>query len=420
MRPPPLPDRSTRGVEPLIAAAAIVLYLGLSLRKMAAYAADGRFWAEDGMMFSKIAAMDAAHGLVMLVHGHLTLPANLVVVASSLVDFRLAPFVSTWLSFALQSIPVAMVVAFRRELGLAWWGPAVFAALLVGLPQAAEVWANPVTLQFHFTLAAALLAVLATGTGLRRHGSRALLVLCGLSGIPAHFLAPVFLAQAAITRDRERWVQFGILAGTALLQLGLLTYSGFETGGDRSLRPPLWVVWLPTVSHQVLGPLFGIGLGDQLATFLRSVPTHNREILVYALVCSVPIMALALRLREDERLSRVLVACAAVLVVASMFTARGDPMHLVSSWSGGRYFFAPNALIALYLLNLAARRPGIGIFGLIAILLVAASLRIEHYLGGPPWKQEYEAAMRSQAPKVNIWPGGWTVDVPPPRRGSPH
>jgi hypothetical protein len=395
------------------AAGAVALYFALGVAKMRTYLLEGRFWGEEASIFyEQMVSLPFLERVFFVNYGHLMLPANVVVALSVEAPLAFAPLVTTHLSFLLQSIPVFMLAALRRELGLERWALAALVVVIVGLPQAPEVWANSVNLHFHFSLAAALVALAPTSQGWRRHASRALLLVAGLSGVPANFLVPVFLGLALGSRERERWIQFGILAATAAVQLGLMLGSASPVG-PRTIAWDPRLYWLAIVSQQTLSPLFGVEMGDRLAHALRRVLDNHAHATLFALFCSLPLFAFAkAAISRSAPGARVTFAAAALLTTLAIAGSIGDKASLVSANGGGRYFFAANVLVAVFVLRLAAARRDLLLRTLVAILLVSSAMRSMDYLGGPSWRAEYEAAMRSGAERIGIWPPGWSMRNP--------
>src|SRR5690606_33630689 len=90
---------------------AACFYLALSAVKMRAYLGHGRFWAEEGADFySAMAGGSAVAHIFLLFHGHLELATNLVVYASPFVELKYAPLVTTYLSLAIQCVPIFVLV----------------------------------------------------------------------------------------------------------------------------------------------------------------------------------------------------------------------------------------------------------------------------------------------------------------------
>jgi hypothetical protein len=213
---------------------------------------------------------------------------NFVVSLSTMVHFRYAPLITTCLSFIFQSLPIFLVIYCRRNLGLSRFGVFAFVLIVIGLPQAPEVWANSINLQFHFALLAAIIAALEIHDQYPRYVMRVLLALSGLSGIPANFLAPVFLGLAVLTNEKERWIQFGIITATSAIEMSFLIHSDFNVG-NRSLSLNPIIYWLAIVNQQTLSPLFGTGRVTNLLTeIVREVLAGEKSSILFAIVCSIP------------------------------------------------------------------------------------------------------------------------------------
>jgi hypothetical protein len=388
----------------------LVVYISLSFVKMRSYLTDGRFWAEEASgYYTGIQGLSFFEGLSFIFHGHLSLATNLVVSLSTLFDFKYAPLVTTYGSFLLQSIPVIVLLFYRESFGLKQWGAIGFVLILVGLPQSAEVWANSTNLHFHFSFLAAIIAIMEIGTNYPKTLFRIMLALSGLSGIPANFLAPVFLALAITTQQKERWVQFYIIASTTIVQLILLLFNS-EDMGNRGfpLNPVLY--WLSITSQQVISPLLGFEIGNRITEIFRGVLDKNINSLILSLICSVPIFYFLRNTSSSpSRPLKVLAISAFSLSVLSIAFSLDGTVALISAAGGGRYFFASNALIALYLLNVAGSSKNYLLRFFVIILIVSSVIRVPHYLGGPGWGLEYLNAVINKTEHVNIWPNGWKI-----------
>ncbi len=386
----------------------LLLYVALSLTKMQAYLPDGRFWAEEGCRFyPHIALLPAFEKFFFVFNGHLELVANIITAGATMADFKYAPLVTTYSSFALQTIPVFLIVWMHRSLGIRGWLLPILVLIIVGLPQSPEVWANTANLQFHFSLLAALIAVLPVRTGIGKHAFRLLLLLSGLSGIPANFVAPAFLYLAANNGDRERWIQFSILAATSLLQLAIIATHGFDTG-DRSLTANPLLYWLPVISQQVVGPLLGPDIGEPFALILRDALAQRSGAIFLGIICSIPFFYIVRReINAGTDTSRTAVICAALLSVLGTAAALGDKTELISTTFSGRYFFASNVLLTVYALSRFNRN--IFYLGAVLMLLISSMHNVDQYLGGPDWRTEYERAQDARSKTVNIWPYGWEM-----------
>lgn len=387
---------------------AFALYWVLSLIKIRAFAGVGRFWAEEGKYFyADIARAGFGPGLRYLFNGHLELLSNFSVALATLVELRHAPLVTTYISLALQSAPVALLLARHAQLGLGRAAALAVVVMLVGLPQAGEVWANSINLHFHAALLVALIAVLDVPIGRAAWLSRSLLLFGGLSGIPANFLAPVFLYRAMVERSRERWLQFALLAACAALQIGLLLMNGIGAAREIGFDPLLYARVL--VAQHEYGLVFGTKLGARLASKLLGDDARAYGLL---LVSALPFALLLWRLLREPR-ARILVACALLLSIMCFATALGEKLEFVSPIDAGRYFYAPNVLLVVALFGLLrAERRSWWVYGLCLLLVCVALPRTKSYLKGPDWRIEYQRAIDEKAATIAIWPNGWTMQTP--------
>lgn len=386
----------------------LFLYVALSLVKMRAYLLDGRFWAEEGPdFFAKAAHLPLPEKMLYVFNGHWEFVANVIVAAATAVDFKYAPLVTTYLSFALQSLPIFLVIFMHKSLGIRGWVLPLFPLIVVGLPQSPEVWANTTNLHFHFSLLAALIAVLPVQSGKWKHVFRLLLLLSGLSGIPANFIAPVLLCQAVKHGERERWIQFSILAVTSAIQLVTLATHGFSAGDRHFTANPL-LYWLPIICHQFVAPLFGTEIGGQLSSVLKEALSLRSGAIFLAMICSLP-LAYIIRheIGHGSRASRAMIICAALLSIMGVAAALGDKADLISTSFGARYFFASNVLLIIYALGQLNRN--VFYLGGMAMLLISSMHDVDRYLRGPDWNAEYEKARTGGEETVNIWPHGWKM-----------
>lgn len=404
----------------------LIVFLALSLVKSRAFFPQGRFWAEEGTIFyTNICTAPGLEGLGFLFNNHLELWTNLGVLLSTLASLERAPAVSTLYAITLQFILLATIAAKRHQLGLSKTSVLVILVVAIGMPQSREVWANTINLHFHFAIVAALiLAIPATGKGWARL-SFLLLLMSGLSGIPANFLVPLFILVAIFERNRTRTIQALLLTATAALQVYLLLHNGYE--GDRNLMPRFDVIVLASLTHSffalIWSPIAGRFASDLLVPLVQPVGLRETLLGLVFLLASILLVARAfgpisnyrLQHREGQRNVR-LAAAAAVLLAASITLAMGDRTNLVSSHYGGRYFFAPNVLVAIILLSLTGTPRRVRKLAILSLVL-SSFAGVPRFYAGPDWRlsiasmdqglQEDQTAIA-----LDIWPHGWTMQVP--------
>jgi hypothetical protein len=392
-------------------AIAIFLFIGMSALKMRAYLAQGRFWAEEGaVFFPAISGRSAWEALFNVFNGHVELITNFVVYLASLFNFKHAPLVTSYFSFTFQLLPIFIIVLYRENLQLSKLKVLILLIVAAGLPQASEVWANSINLHFHFALLASLLLALGSDgpSGIIK---RVLLLLCGLSGIPANFLAPLAALLAFFRGTKDDKINFLILALTSMFQITFLLLNRSNLG-HRDFFADQLVLFLAPLAQTFISPVLGVRIGDVLSGMLRGAFEGDVFALCLALVFFIPvffILAALLKGRREKPL--ILMAAFVILLVMSVATALGDKKFMVSPASGGRYFYAPNLLILLAILvnfekfNIAAK--------ICLISLVLNSLvNVKNFMGGPAWRPSLHEAVERNDSSVNIWPTGWRMERP--------
>lgn len=395
---------------------ALSFYFILSLVKMRAYLFSGRFWAEEGTFFYYSINQDGfLKGLFYLFHGHVEFPTNLVVATSTIFPLQLAPFVTTYFSYFFQIIPILLVVIYRSELGLSRKMLFVVLLVAVGLPQSGEVWANSINLHFHFALLVVIIAALPPpSNGVRIHFFRFLIMLSGLSGIPANFLTPLFLLLAFFSGARERWIQSAILIFTSVFQLSILIYTGFDAN-SRDLGGPFLLYLFSFVSQSFLSPIFPFA-AKGISLFLRDVLFDGKGAVIFAaLVISaiflMPFLIRIFRSAIDRDVQRITLAFGAIiLVIMSITAALGDKYDLVSFSGGGRYYYAPNVILVIFFLSSGYRFNIVGKL-LVVFLVISSAAMVPKYLKGPDWNDAYKRAIESNSSTVEIWPLGWELKL---------
>lgn len=389
---------------------ALFTYLVLSLVKMRAYLFSGRFWAEEGKYFyADIAQSGFFKGLVYVFNGHIEFMTNAVVAASTLVPLKWAPLITTYSSYLLQFIPIALLLKYRNEFSLNRY--AVFGVVIIaaGMPQAAEVWANAINLHFHFALLVALIAALPITAQNNTWLFRVLLLAAGLSGIPANFLLPILFFQALRERHRERWIQVAILGACCAMQLAVIATQGL---GDRKVSfGPITYLMVALAQHEY-ALVFTAKKSLRATRHLANIFSGDTHALATAAVGVAFFAAFLYRSLRHITPARIMVVAAMVLSLLSFATAIGDKTQMISPAGGGRYFYASNLLFVIALFSLLRTQHNkLILIACVAITLIAAK-GVKTYIKGPDWHREYEQASSQHLDTINIWPTGWIMKYP--------
>lgn len=391
---------------------AAAFYLLLGLGKMRHYLASGRLWAEEGtFFFHDIAAAGWLDGLFYQFNSHVELMTNLVIMAGTSVDLRYAPLVTSYLSFALQSLPVILLLCFRHSLHLNRLAVFGVIVVLAGIPQAKEVWANAINLHFHFALALGLIIAIPIADQRRyRWVMRVVVLCCGLSGIPAHFLAPVLCYRAWQERDRERWIQLAILGACTLMQLALIASAG-SLGRELVFDPVVYAL----VALYQNGCLLLLGYpGSKVSEAFIRQALGGDGVAVAGVVIALGVVAFCLvRAGVQSLPRRFLLLGALCLSYASFVTALGDDRSMmISRLFGLRYFFASNVLFAVVLFGTLGLRRNLLVIACAVVATLAALRGVNATFKGPDWREAYDTAAAEQRSRVEIWPRGWYLQLP--------
>ena len=425
--PPAAPAFSRRTSALLL----VGLGLLLALRLPGAWA-EGRFQDEEATIFLAFAWNYPWHeALLRPFGGYLNLPVNVItlglarMVQHGLLPLEHAPY-ATMVTGLLAQLTVAAVLLRARSHAFAGR-----AAVLAGLlylavaPLTEEVWLNAMHIQFHLALATALLLGVAPATGRPgRIGETALLILAPLSGPGAIVFLPLFIARAAIERDRARWRQAALLGAGAAIQL-LLFYSG-DAGRGAGLDPvsAVTALGLRTIALALLGvaqaKTLGSIAGDQYLA--GAIPW---ELAIFAGLVFAALLLIALR-RRDEALWLFFAAIAAGLlsVTFGIATRFAEDAFLVRS--GPRYNYLPIMLFFWGVLALAARPafPGRGVVraGVAAMLIVGLYYYPKPraaYAAGPGWRAEVRIWRADPTHQLAVWPEPWRADLSGSARPCP-
>jgi hypothetical protein len=381
----------------------------------------GRFWAEEG----KIYFLDARLGswwdaLLAPRTGYYSGWTKLAALTAAAVPLEWAPMVTVYAALAVQLIVVLFVA--RSD---AFAGPAArvlaVAAVLLAVPSA-EVWLNTANSQFHFALGAAVLLVTSPGAvpAALRLG---FLVLAATSGPVSTFLAPCFLWRAW-RQPSQLFLAEAAIVGLGALFQGWLVTSGLQAG-DRTGAFALPALAAMLGIKLLALPWFGPWSNGLAQILVSGDPV--RQCLVVTVLAGIGGLLAAVLLQPV--LARYLAAVALLLAFLSCAGALTvDPWLMVTPLFGGRYVYAPNALLALALVASAMDPHNVQWRQTVASVLLAGVLvqgaadynAPSALLIGPNWREEVtDWRARADKPTVAIWPTRPDMQLTLPRSLTP-
>jgi hypothetical protein len=390
------------------------------------HAWHGRFLGEEGTIFFAYAWHSSAiDALLRPFGGYLNLAANGVtllaarLVQANLLSLENAPYLTMLAGLACQMIPVLVLLTGKS----AWLErkDAVVVALflLVLPPMTEEVFLNVLHIQFHLTLAAALiLSVEVPGARLPRIGYGLVLFIAPLCGPGAIILVPLFLLRALVDRTAGRIVQASLLTAGAAIQLVFF----FVASPVRQAHFDAATLAAILFTRLMALPLLGPGLANSVGTAVyASYATGGYGWWCAAAAAILGSGALAILAFRRGRNAAVWLIGSGGLIAAVTFGGgmiNGGVRACFSVSSGERYDYLPLALLGVGIVALRDRLQGrlrqlfTGICVLALVQGAAAYPRpIPGLSEGVLWSKEVAKWRLNHDYRLVEWPGAWTVDL---------
>lgn len=373
-----------------------------------------------------------SRGLTFTLHGYLALWPNLATTAAAnLVRLEYAPLVTTFSACLVQLLPIALILWSGPGLWSVAWKKLVAVTVILLAPLSAESWLNTINSQFYFALAAFLLLI--ENAPPEQHGRwprRGILAMAGLTGPPSCFFTPLFVARAIGEKSRERAVQAAILGAASIIQISLLiTRSDHALSRERIGFAPFDLI--PIVWNQSLAlTLAGLERANdcfQLLQVLRAsrragyvVPHHAFLVLVTGAELAI-FWLLSRRVSVINRVS--FLGAYGLLIVLSLVGTLEPKSELVAPGWAQRYFFAPNAILLLWVLaaidwNTHELTSALWVVVLAhALYLAGGTYRTVIFADPrwPNWREEVRAWRTDPSYPLRVWPLGpeWIVRIAP-------
>jgi hypothetical protein len=398
---------------------AILLIYGIAICcKMPEIVIKGRFWAEEGTVFFGNAwTMPPLHALFLSYFGYLNLIANAATLAARwLMPLSCAPYLTIGVALAIQLCPPLLLLSARD----AWLRPAPVRAggllLLLLIPNSDEIWLQTLHCQFVLAVCGGLILALDAEGGKTRWLKYGLLFLAPLCGLVVIALLPLFFLRAALDRSWERFSQSAVLATGSAIQLILFFH--IVSRRTYTLDPQIFLS-VVTVRH-LAGPFLGTEVAGFVAQAIRARLAAGQfpvaAVLTPLLVFGA--LAAATLWRRRSLPAFWLVSGFVMIAGASYFGALDGAATLIHAVSGERYVVAPQALLSLAVLAVAAtsgtaisRISGVAVMWLIMSGAVSYTQPWQPASDGPPWRDEIALWRRDPAHAIEIWPNGWRLSL---------
>jgi hypothetical protein len=389
-----------------------------------------RLWAEEGIVYFAFAH---AHGLwtdlTTSQLGYYSLVDNLAAaLAAKAVPLERAPLVTTLVALLAQLLPFVLILRSKstRWPNLRTKVLACIAVLVV--PPSGEIWLNSINSQFFLCVVTFLLLLEPVD---RPEPLRiALLLVSGFSGVVSCYLTPLFLWKARRDKTLGARVEALTMTAATVIEAAIVFYhrAGPSGAAQRLALPTVNTILAILVSKTVVLPLAGGHVDDHFAFWtLAALPRQSLVIRAELMVILAAILLPALALALGHSRSRwTYLAAYGLLAVGSIVTSlERDKSSFVHN-VGGRYFYAPNAIVALGLAEGAAAALSLRIgrgFWLAAlrlvVLLEAIVVSLAVYRATaiarpswPDWATEVRAWRADPTHRLRVWPGNAVWDFP--------
>jgi hypothetical protein len=397
----------------------VALFVALVWLRLPEIMRHGRFWAEEGRIYFHNAwVMPWWQALLRPAVGYLNAAANLAGLLARLAPLRQAPHVANAIALLLQTLPVVLLATARD----AWLrNPIVLTAgalLLATPPLQEEVWLNIANSQVHIGLATALcLALEVPRSRAAAWVACGCLLLAALCSPVTVALVPLFLARGALERSLPRLIQAACLTAGAIVQFSVFYYP-MES---RTFELTPGILFAVVMVKQLAVPFFGAATALHLAAVIhqRVLQGHYPLVATLAVSSTSAILLTAIILRRNAVAAWMFFAAAALACFAYYGALDSGP-NQIDVISAQRYGFAPNCLLALTLLALAAESTGRirwAARGLTLWLMTVAAIHtvqpnVAVFGQGPSWKAEVSSWQKDHSHRLAIWPNGWFMELP--------
>jgi len=423
-----VPTKKTYRIELFI----FVVSVGIIFLRYPGIILNPRFYAEEGSLFFWRAYHSDAFSISSLFTNHGSLgyynfmPDFAAWVAATFFPLFYAPYATMGLSFLIQITPLYMIVTSRNPL---WDSPLkkTLGSLLVLLvPLSSEIWLNTLGSQFHLGLISFLI-LLESGDRLslwKKWVYRVLLLIGGFSGINSCILTPFFFLKGVRNRNRETLLHAALLTFTATLQLHSLLLSS-NTRLSKLGEPYSLIANM--VNTNFVSTLLGPAVANSLSRIIIGIHSNADDVLPFLLISLMIGEAICLyflyRSNRNGWLSFTTLGAVLTVGIAVYIGMHASKWETVNPYNATRYFWFPNAMMALYVLFAMKEQPSLSKtircnrvvgFCLISILIngILNYDMVDEYKNMPSWRNEVTMWMQNDEKKtIALWPHGWEVEL---------
>lgn len=370
---------------------------------------EGRIWAEEGVVLSKLINNELGfiESIFFIYHQHIEIISNVIVFFSSLFSLKYSPLFLTYCSFLIQSIPIFLIIHYRRLFKLSLCSLLALLALSLGVIPSSEVWMNSTCLHFHVTLLGVILFYLVLKGVITNNILISLIfLLLGLSSISLNFIIPIVAVYYFFLHRNMQVLRVLIsLCISAVIQVSLL----FNFAAQRALYSDILSIF-KIFLYRTSEPInFGC------SEYIQKLFFNNESFIFQVLILFFLIYVFLL---NKSKCTAFLLYSSLFICFLSIFTsASPDLMHLYTLHH--RYFYVPIFILYLGIFstidsNSISRKLQLVRLVLVFIVFLTniSNIKMPNYYSGNSWTHEYELFIQNNDTKlINITPNGWTMEI---------
>lgn len=366
-------------------------------------------------------AASAPYCLTRTYMGSYQILTDTITYLSTLVPVLYAPVVTTYLTLLLHLALVGQIVVFSHAYTLSRVTTAILVSAIALLPAMSEVWMTSTNVQWLTGVSVLWLFAMPTGW-LEQHwkGAAFWSAICGLSGIPAAIMTPLFIARGVIEKSRAILLIGTVLAACTIFQAIILAEAPMSH--YRSFPTNLLTLGGPLLLQTVLAPLFSPDFATALGHAAGAGTAAGTTLWGTAIV-GLGVVVLIVRAAWSRVPTCLLILTLMAWVFVTLIQTFGG---LGSEWflsglGGSRYFLFGSMCLCIVLAwaTLAEikmlKSAAMGLLSVAVLsgaLAAAFSPALYSRFTGPSWRQQIDACAPAKSCHVVIWPGKpWGVDI---------
>jgi len=356
-----------------------------------------RFWAEEATQYFYDAYMNGPSALVQAHKGYYSIVPTVSAYFATLVPLEHAPLVTTIFAFFVQVIPFYLIYISRSEYFNTSLKKLLASLIILFVVHTPEIWLNAITSQFHFVIIVFIL-LLENKDNIpksKRYWFYFLTLVSGLSGVPANILAPLFLYNYLITKQKENLYLFGIFILTTSIHLVfILTADRIGQIHD-------------DITFYVIGNIF---------VSLFQYPIFYSWKIGIETIIILPLFYIIIKCLSPKKYFEIFFVSAFLLTTIMILTSWGMK-------GGIRYMYAPSIIMILGLLvaifDISLSKVTRGVLGIYVALALFSGIKnfplIDGQFYSKNWKNWHDQALLYKAHKVDkivLYPPMFKISLP--------